>query len=62
MNIIKKNICCEQCGAKLNSKAIVWLELSQTDGKYYSTIPEGHISQGSFAFGKACSRIQLKNQ
>jgi hypothetical protein len=31
-----------------------------TDGKYYKQIPEGHLSQGGFSFGIACSKTQLK--
>jgi hypothetical protein len=45
----------------------VWLELSNTDGKYYKidelskrSIPEGHISQGAFPFGSTCAKEQLK--
>jgi len=34
--------------------------LSNTDNYYYTTIPEGHISQGAFSFGLACSRAQSK--
>jgi hypothetical protein len=51
---------CERCQEKLNPKTAVWLELSQTDGKYYKQIPEGHLSQGGFSFGVACSKTQLK--
>ena len=56
----ENHIFCERCGQPLNKKRVVWLELSNTDGKYYKEIPEGHISQGGFAFGKACSIKQLK--
>jgi hypothetical protein len=52
---------CERCGAKLNEKAIVWLELSQSDGLYYDEIPQGHKSQGAFPFGKDCAREQLND-
>lgn len=53
-------IWCERCGEKLNPVKAVWLELSQTDGKYYTKIPEGHDSQGGFSFGAACAKTQLK--
>jgi hypothetical protein len=53
-------ICCERCDEELNPERVVWLELSNTDGKYYKNIPEGHISQGSFGFGISCSKTQLK--
>lgn len=55
-----ENIKCERCGEKLNPKKVKWLELSQTDGNYYETIPKGHISQGAFSFGTACATTQLK--
>jgi hypothetical protein len=51
---------CERCNERLNPKTAVWLELSMTDGKYYKQIPEGHLSQGGFSFGIACSKTQLK--
>ena len=51
---------CEKCGKKLNPKKIVWLELSNTDGKFYETIPTDHISQGGFAFGVDCAKTELK--
>ena len=57
---MKNDIYCERCGQPLNSKRVVWLELSETDGRYYTKIPEGHISQGGFTFGKVCSIKQLK--
>ncbi len=49
---------CERCSERLNPKTLVWLELSQTDGKYYRQIPEGHVSQGAFTFGSACAKIE----
>jgi hypothetical protein len=52
--------CCERCGDMLNPKDITWLEHSSTDGLYHIKIPEGHISQGYFSFGKACAKIILK--
>lgn len=53
---------CERCNELINPKTAVWLELSNTDGKYYpeGEIPEGHESQGGFSFGKACAITQLK--
>ena len=51
---------CENCERKLDETKIVWLELSLTDGKYYLEIPEGHESQGGFAFGAACAAKELK--
>ncbi len=56
----KEAIYCERCNEKLNPKTAVWLELSQTDGKYYTEIPVDHVSQGGFSFGKACAKTQLK--
>jgi MOSC domain-containing protein YiiM len=58
----EKTIYCERCGDKLNPSKAVWLELSNTDGRYYKVIPEGHVSQGGFSFGKACSITQLKEK
>lgn len=46
---------CERCNERLNPETVVWLELSQTDGRYYRTLPRGHKSQGSFPFGRACA-------
>ena len=31
----EQTIWCERCGEKLNPKTAVWLELSNTDGRYY---------------------------
>jgi hypothetical protein len=56
----EEKIFCERCGEKLNAKKAVWLELSLTDGNYYTSIPAGHLSQGEFSFGSACSKTQLK--
>jgi hypothetical protein len=56
----EQTIYCERCGDKLNPSKAVWLELSNTDGKYYTEIPSGHVSQGGFSFGKACAKTQLK--
>lgn len=51
---------CERCNEKLQPQTAVWLELSNTDGKYYRSIPVEHISQGGFSFGIACAKSQLK--
>ncbi len=60
-NDMKKSIIrCERCGEKLTSNKIVWLELSVTDGYYYKKLPKDHESQGSFSFGSACAKTQLK--
>ena len=54
-----ETIRCTRCEEIL--KKVAWLELSNTDGKYYKDeIPEGHISQGEFPFGTQCSKQQLK--
>jgi len=57
---------CQRCGKVLMTEIVVWLELSNTDGKYYKinglterSIPEGHISQGAFPFGSTCAKKQL---
>jgi len=41
---------------------MVWLELSNTDGYYYpiGELPEGHVSQGGFEFGRACAKTELE--
>ncbi len=54
-------IYCERCNKILDESKITWLELSNTDNKYYLKIPKNHISQGCFAFGKACANAVLKN-
>jgi hypothetical protein len=53
---------CTRCNEKLNPKTMVWLELSNTDGKYYpeGELPEGHVSQGGFEFGRACAKSELR--
>lgn len=55
---------CECCNKELTSNKVVWLELSQTDNRYYEEIPEGHISQGAFPFGASCAKkiLKAKNQ
>jgi len=50
---------CECCGKALDPKTTVWLELSNTDGNYYHVLPQDHISQGCFPFGRTCSKKQL---
>jgi hypothetical protein len=52
---------CTRCEKVLNPDKIKWLELSQTDGKYYEEVPPGHESQGFFTFGLACSVRELKD-
>lgn len=51
---------CERCGESLVWKRIKWLELSETDGNYYVIIPEGHKSQGYFAFGTKCATQEIR--
>jgi len=48
---------CTRCGRKITGK-LVQLELSNTDGKYYKELPEGHESQGWFYFGETCSKLE----
>lgn len=50
---------CERCNEVLADKKAKWLELSQTDGNYYTVLPKGHISQGFFSFGTACATKQI---
>lgn len=50
---------CETCGEILDSKKAKWLELSQTDGNYYTTLPNSHISQGAFSFGTSCATKKI---
>jgi hypothetical protein len=58
---------CELCNEILEPKRVKWLELSETDGNYYSPskFPKGHKSQGCFSFGVTCAtnllRETLKN-
>jgi len=56
----EKKVFCERCSKELSSIAIVWLELSQTDGNYYraTEFPANHISQGFFPFGNACAHAE----
>jgi hypothetical protein len=51
---------CEKCGEVLDPQKAKWLELSETDGNYYATIPDGHVSQGAFSFGTKCATEQLR--
>lgn len=53
-----ENNCCSNCGKKLNPEKTIWLEYSITDGCVYNLneFPEGHISQGWFAFGSDCAK------
>lgn len=53
---------CERCGEILITERVVWLELSITDGNYYFTLPEGHLSQGGFPFGSTCAKKQIEEQ
>lgn len=55
-----KKVKCEKCGEILDGNNVKYLELSNTDGNYYETIPKGHISQGLFPFGTACATTQLR--
>jgi hypothetical protein len=59
MSIIRTQIRCERCSEILNPDKVIWLEYSQTDGKYYKELPEDHVSQGAFPFGLACSKKEL---
>jgi hypothetical protein len=57
---------CTRCGAKLNNKRIVWLELQISTGIYHVVedipkIPE-EDSQGTHPFGSACAQRQLREQ
>jgi len=61
---IRNSIRCERCNKLINPDKALWLELSNTDGKYYfpSQLPEGHKSQGGFSFGRDCATSQLRDQ
>jgi hypothetical protein len=52
---------CERCGETLSPDRVEWLELSNTDGKYYRVIPAGHESQGAFPFGSTCAKKEITN-
>jgi len=58
----KKPIRCERCGELLTPSRVKWLELSITDGQYYSTLPDGHLSQGAFPFGANCAKRTTRNK
>jgi len=54
---------CTKCKRLLNPVDIIWLAMDGTTHKYYETpeeIPQGHIDQGGFPFGKDCARVLLK--
>ncbi len=57
---------CHCCEHKLNPKTMTWLELNSETGEW--AIPgrepwsDSHVSQGCFAFGKACAKRILKEQ
>lgn len=55
-----ETIRCTRCEEKLMK--VEWLELSNTDGKFYQHIPDGHISQGYFPFGVSCCKTQLNEK
>lgn len=53
---------CERCGARLDPRKIVWLELSTVTGNYHDEkhpIPEAEAG-GCFPFGKDCAKIVLE--
>lgn len=53
-----EEITCERCGAKLDPRAIVWLEMQNSTAKFLAAgkvAPEGD-SQGMFAFGPDCAK------
>ncbi len=58
---------CTRCGAVLNSKRMVTLELNSTTGEWFP-YTEGvervdpDDSQGLHPFGSACAKAQLKEQ
>ena len=52
---------CTRCGEILDPKRIQWLEFSQTDSCYYSTLPSTHTSQGAFPFGQQCARQAVQD-
>jgi hypothetical protein len=51
---------CERCNQKIDHDKTIWLELSNTSGNYYETLPYGHESQGYFPFGIVCSHVQIQ--
>ena len=51
---------CEHCGAKLDPKKVIWLELDQRTNTYTDqSVPE-EDSQGYFSFGIGCAKTILK--
>jgi len=59
---MEEKIYCQRCAEKLDPSKIVWLELDQDTGLYTDKeLPEGHISQGGFSFGRSCARAVLAN-
>lgn len=53
---------CNRCNEKLDPNKIVWLELDQDTGLYTDgELPEGHTSQGGFAFGRSCAKAVIQN-
>lgn len=53
---------CNRCNEKLDESKIVWLELDQDTGLYTDKeLPEGHTTQGGFAFGRSCAKTVLAN-
>lgn len=51
---------CEQCGAELKPRHVVWLELDFTTGLYSTSVPS-EKSQGLFPFGSDCAAEVLLN-
>lgn len=55
-----EQIKCTRCGKVLENENPTMLELSNTDGHYYSPdIPIGHESQGAFPFGLKCATLEM---
>lgn len=49
---------CERCGRRLSDDDTVWLELDQRTNTYTNKLVPQEHSQGSFAFGKDCAKIE----
>lgn len=58
---MEKKFHCNGCQGKIFEHEAVWLELSNTDDRYYIDIPAGHVSQGFFAFEPYCAERELKS-
>lgn len=62
--MMANEIYCERCGERLREDRAVWLELNTRTLLYHQK--DGEVppeeSQGSFSFGKACARTQLRMQ